>query len=204
MIGSQFCNVGGESGVISLDNLIPVAAEGVDTSSSVIIQVLDEAGYTTEDDFTWDGTQWTDTNTGAPVKGKTFDIEKGLWVYNFTGEEVQLQSSGQVVTSDINAPLSVEYGAVAVVNCFPTPVALSDLLPIPGNAEVDISSSIIIQILDDAGYTTDADYTWDGSKWVDTNTGAVVENVTFDAGQGLWVYNFTGEAVSLRIPAPEL
>ena len=203
MTGAQFCNVSSEDGSISLNNLVPVADSSIDTAYSIIIQLLDDAGSTTDADYTWDGEKWTDTNTGAEVKDVTFGVGQGLWVYNFTGEDVKLQSAGQVITSDIDVPLSLDYGAVAVGNCFPVPVSLNDLVPLADEA-VDTSYSVIIQILDDSGSTTDADYTWDGEKWTNTNTGAEVTDVSFAAGQGLWVYNFTGELVNLRIPAPEL
>ena len=69
--------------------------------------------------------------------------------------------------------------------------------------EVDTAYSVEIQILDNAGRTTDADYMWNGTAWEDANTGTVVDEVSIPAGQGLWVANYTGEAVSLYIPAPE-
>ena len=82
-------------------------------------------------------------------------------------------------------------------------ISLDTLKPI-APVGVDTAYSVEIQILDNGGYTTDADYMWNGASWEDSNTGAAVSDINFAAGQGLWVFNFTGEDVYLRIPAPEL
>ena len=68
----------------------------------------------------------------------------------------------------------------------------------------DTAGAVAIQTLNNYGGTGDEDYTWTGTGWVDTNTGADASNVKIAPGKGLWVYNFTGEAVGFHIPAPEL
>ena len=49
-------DVGTTDGSISLSALTPIAAEGIDTAYSIAIQVLDSAGLTTDQDYTWNGT----------------------------------------------------------------------------------------------------------------------------------------------------
>ena len=101
--------------------------------------------------------------------------------------------------------LDDDYGAVMTGPQFVTPggatFSLADVVLV---SEADIAGSIEIQTLNNWGGTGDEDYTWDGAKWIDTITGEAVTGVTFAPGKGLWVYNFTGEAVGFHIPAPEL
>ena len=70
---------------------------------------------------------------------------------------------------------------------------------------IDLGYNIEIQKLNNWGGTVEGiDYTWDGTKWTDTDTGAAIpDSVVIAPGEGLWVYNMTGEAVIFRIPAPE-
>lgn len=203
MACAQFADVSASDGSVSLSSLVPVAGVGVDTAYGVNIQILDNGGYSTESDYMWNGSSWENTNTGAATDDVTFSAGQGLWVMSFVGEPVGFQSAGRVQTSDLNVALDTEYGGIIVGNAFPTSVSLSDILPV-ADKSVDTAYSVNIQILDNGGYTTDADYMWNGTSWEDTNTGAAVTDVTFAPGQGLWVMNFSGEAVSLYIPAPEL
>jgi hypothetical protein len=197
MTVAQFANVASLNGEISLTSLVPTAAAGVDTAYNVVIQLLDSAGYTTDAEYTWNGNAWD----GNDVENVTFAAGQGLWVYSYCGEDVVgFQSAGKVTTSDVAFVLDKEYGAVGVGNAFPTPIKLTDML-VTAAEGVDTAYNVVIQILDSAGYTTDAEYTWNGSSWDGTD----VENVTFAPGQGLWVYSYCGEdEVTLRLPAPEL
>ena len=90
MTSSQFVDVGTTDGSISLSALTPIAAEGIDTAYSIAIQVLDSAGLTTDQDYTWNGTSWENTNDGSDVSDVKFAPGQGLWVYSFVGEEVNL------------------------------------------------------------------------------------------------------------------
>ena len=197
MTVAQFANVLDADGSISLTSLVPTAAAGVDTAYNVVIQLLDSAGYTTDAEYTWNGSSWE----GTDVANVKFAPGQGLWVYSYCGDDpIGFQSSGKVMTSDVEFVLDKEYGAVGVGNAFPTPVKLTDML-VSAAAGVDTAYNVVIQILDSAGYTTDAEYTWNGTSWDGTD----VDNVTFAPGQGLWVYSYCGnDEVTLRIPAPEL
>ena len=197
MTGPQFVTPGGSA--FLLTNLVLVS-EG-DTAGAIEIQTLTNAGDTGDEDYTWTGEEWIDTDSGDPVTDVTFAPGQGLWVYNYSGEAVAFRSLGEVNASDVTYPLDEDFGAVAIVNPYPTEVALDDITFI---TEADIGGAIEIQTLTNAGDTGDEDYTWDGEKWIDTDTGVPVTNVTFAPGKGLWVYNYSGEAVGFHIPAPEL
>ena len=203
MTSAQFTDVAAADGSITLSNLVPVAGEGVETAYSVEVQILDNVGYTTDADYMWNGSSWDNVLTGEDASDVTIPAGQGLWVANFVGESVGFQSSGRVPTSDLNAALDTDFGAVAIGNPFPVSVTLGDIVPLAAEG-VETAYSVEIQILDNAGYTTEADYMWNGSSWENVLTSEDASQVTFPAGQGLWVANFTGEAVSLYIPAPEL
>jgi hypothetical protein len=205
MVGAQFKGVAATDGSISLNAIIPTAAEGIDPAYCIQLQVLDSAGRTTAQDYTWDGAQWTDTNTGLALEENVnFAPGQGLWVASMVGDAVSLQSSGEVPTSDIEFPLDTDFGAVAVANSFPVELSINDILPTAAEG-IDPAYCIQLQVLDNAGQTTAQDYTWDGTQWTDTNTGLALEqDVKFAPGQGLWVASMVGDAVSLILPAPEL
>ena len=194
--GPQFVTPGGSA--FLLTNLVLVSE--ADTAGNIEIQTLNNWGGT-EEDYVWDGTKWIDGNTSDPVTDITFAPGQGLWVFNNTGEAVTFRSLGEVNASDVTYQLDENYGAVAVVNPYPTDIALDDITLI---TEADIAGNIEIQTLNNWGGTGDEDYVWDGAKWIDGNTGDPVSNVTFAPGKGLWIYNNAGEAVGFHIPAPEL
>ena len=199
MTGPQFLSVNGSS--FSLTNLVLVSE--ADTAGGITIQTLNNWGGQDEttEEYTWNGTGWEDAY-GAPVSDVTFAPGKGLWVYNFTGEAVTFQSAGQVNEIDVTYPLDLDFGAVAIVNPYPTDLALADITFV---TEADIAGSITIQTLNNWGGQdeTTEEYTWNGTGWEDAY-GIPVSDVTFAPGKGLWVYNFTGEAVGFHMPAPEL
>ena len=195
LTGPQFISTGG--GAFNLADLKLVSS--ADLAGNVEIQTLNNWGGTGDEDYLWDGSKWIDGD-GNPVSDITFAPGKGLWVYNYSGEAVTFQTAGQVNESDVTYPLDTDYGAVAVVNPFPTDVALADITFI---TSADTAGNIEIQTLNNWGGTGDEDYLWDGSKWIDGD-GNPVSNVTFAPGKGLWVYNYSGEAVGFNIPAPEL
>ena len=201
MTSAQFTDVASSDGSISLSAIKPTAATEVDMGYLVEIQILDNAGYTTEDSYLWNGTEW-EAATGADVSTITFAPGQGLWVMSSVGEAAGLQSSGKVGTSDVDFALDDDYGAAAIGNPFPTAIALNDIVPIVGE-EVDAAYLIEIQILDNAGYTTENSYLWNGTEW-EAASGADVSTIKFAPGQGLWVMSSIGEAASLRFPAPEL
>ena len=203
MTSAQFTDVSASDGTISLGAIKPTAGTSVDTGYLVEIQILDNAGLTTDDAYTWNGTSWENTLTGADASDVTFAPGQGLWVMSSIGEAAGLQSAGKVGTADVDFALDTDYGAVAAGNPFPTGVSLSDILPIAGEG-VDTGYLVEIQILDNAGLTTDDAYTWNGTSWENTLTGADASDVSFAPGQGLWIMSSIGEAAVIRFPAPEL
>ena len=70
-------------------------------------------------------------------------------------------------------------------------------------SEADTAWNVEIQTLNNWGGTGDEDYTWTGAGWEDAD-GNPATDVTLAPGKGLWVYNFSGEAIGFHIPAPEL
>lgn len=202
MTSAQFVNISANDGTISLGAIKPLAGGDVDTGYLVEIQILDNAGLTTEDAYTWNGAFWENTLTGVDASEVPFAPGQGLWVMSSIGEAAGLQSVGKVGTADVDFALDTDYGAVAAGNPFPVAVALTDMLPIAG-AGVDTGYLVEIQLLDNAGLTTDDAYTWNGTSWENTLTGADASDVTFDPGQGLWIMSSIGEAAVIRFPAPE-
>lgn len=201
MTSAQFTDVASTDGSISLSAIKPVAMAGVETGYLVEIQLLDNAGYTTEDSYLWNGSAW-EAATGADVSTITFAPGQGLWVMSSIGEAAGLQSSGKVGAIDVDFALDEDYGAAAIGNPFPTSIALNDIVPIVGEG-IDAAYLIEIQILDNAGYTTENSYLWNGTVW-EAASGADVSTITFAPGQGLWVMSSIGAPASLRFPAPEL
>lgn len=73
-----------------------------------------------------------------------------------------------------------------------------------------LSDNVVIQTLTPYGYTASA-YMWidyagdsgDQTAWVDPDTYEIVEGVTFEPGQGLWVQGSSTNQ-SITFPAPEL
>ena len=87
---------------------------------------------------------------------------------------------------------------------------LESIVPVGDGA----SDTVEIQTLTAGGYT-DGDYMWidyagegwDEEGWIDNNAELgdyypLVTDVTFEPGQGLWVFGQSG--LSIRFPAPEL
>ena len=198
LTGPQFVTPGGSA--FLLTNIVLVSE--ADLGYSIDIQTLNNWGGTGDEDYIWTGSGWEDAN-GDAVTDATLPAGKGFWVYNFTGAAVTFRSLGEVNASDVTYPLDEDLGAVAIVNPYPTDIALADITFITSLSASDLGYSIDIQTLNNWGGTGDEDYIWTGSGWEDAN-GDPATNVTFAPGKGLWVYNFTGAAVGLHIPAPEL
>ena len=202
----QFIAPAANTAVIALRSVKPIGLVGSDLSFAIEIQKLNNWGGTVEGvGYTWNGTKWVDTDTNADASDAEISAGEGLWVFSMMGEAVSFQSSGEVGANDISFPLDDDYGAVAVANGFPVDVKLNDIV-LDAAVGVDLGYNIEIQKLNNWGGTVEGvGYTWDGTKWVDTDTNtAIGDDVVIAPGEGLWVFNMTGEAVSFRIPAPEL
>ena len=206
MLTPQFLNVGATE-AIPLQAITPV---GSDTSDNVYIHILNAAGISVAG-YAWidwageesDQEAWVDEDTFEIIEGVTFEPGQGLWIYGSSSEQ-GIQTAGKVGSSDITFIL--RNGAVGVGNPFPVSVDLQDILP--GGS--DTSDNVYIHILNAAGISV-AGYAWidwageesDQEAWVDEDTFEIVEGVSFEPGQGLWVYGSSSEQ-SITFPAPEL
>ena len=200
MVAPQFLNIGSE-GAMPLVSLTPT---GSDLSDNVAVQTLDAAGYTV-DNYMWvdwmgDDPCWIDGDFNVVDDTVTFAPGQGLWVYGSDSSQ-GFQSAGKVGTSDV--VVTLRNGATGAGNPFPVALALNDILP----AGSDLSDNVAVQTLDAAGYTVD-NYMWvdwmgDDPCWIDGDFNIVDDTVTFEPGQGLWVYG-TSSDQSIRFPAPTL
>ena len=85
-------------------------------------------------------------------------------------------------------------------------IPLQSISPVGNNT----SDNVYIHILNAAGISV-AGYAWidwagddsDQEAWVDEDTFEIIEGVSFEPGQCLWVYGSSSEQ-SIRFPAPEL
>ena len=199
MVTPQFMNVSAEE--MPLTSIVPT---GDDLSDNVNIQTLNNAGYTvksyTWNDWMYDDACWVDDDTFEAAENVSFAFGQGLWTVGSSSDQ-GVQSAGRVCKDD--AVMQLQSGATGIGNPFPVPVALTDIIP-EGD---DLSDNVNIQTLNNAGYTVKS-YTWndwmyDDACWVDDDTFEAAEDVTFIAGEGLWVVG-SSNTQYLRIPAPEL
>lgn len=201
MVAPQFVGIGG--GALSLDSIVPT---GDNTSDNVNIRILDAYGRTIDGcEYTWNDWAlseacWVDGDWNK-IEGVTLLPGQGLWVYGSSSSQA-LQSAGQLGTSDV--VVTLRNGATPTGNPFPVSIGLQDIIPEGAN----VSDSVNIRVLDAYGRTIEGqDYTWNDwalseACWVDGDWNKV-EGVTFEAGQGLWVYG-SSTSQTLRFPAPEL
>ncbi len=204
MITPQFVNIGSTE-AIPLQSIIP---NGDDLSDNVYLQTLDAFGRTV-DSYNWidwagedgDQTAWADDD-GNIIENVSFTPGQGLWIYGISTDQT-IQTAGKVGTSDVSVALLA--GAVGTGNPFPVSIDLQDIIP-EGD---DLSDNVYIQTLDAYGRTVDS-YNWidwagengDQEAWADDD-GNILEGVSFEPGQGLWVYG-SSTSQSIRFPAPEL
>ena len=204
MTTPQFVNIGSNES-FPLQSIIPT---GDNLSDNVFLQTLDAYGRTV-DSYNWidwagpdsDQEAWADDD-GNIIEDVTFEPGQGLWIYGVSADQ-SIQTAGKVGTSDVTVTLLA--GAVGAGNPFPVAINLQDILP----EGEDLSDNVFIQTLDAYGRTVDS-YNWidwagpdsDQEAWADDD-GNIIEDVTFEPGQGLWIYG-TSTSQSIRFPAPEL
>ena len=184
-----------------MQSLKPVG-DDVDTDGGIVLQTLDAAGRsgTSYQWIDWgEPTGWCDDEWNL-IEGVTFAPGQGLWTLG-TSDGASIQSAGQVSAADILVQL--QNGGTVTGNPFPISVALQDIVPV--GADVDTDGGIVIQLLDAAG-RSGTSYQWidwgEPTGWCDDEWN-LVEDVTFDPGQGLWVLG-TSDGASLQFPAPKL
>ncbi len=200
MLTPQFIPVNGE-GEIALDDLTPVG-DDVDTNGGIGIQTLSASGVTVDSYMylDWgDPKGWCD-DSYTLVEGVTFPAGTGLWTEG-TSTDAAIRSAGKVGRKDVTVRL--RSGFTATGNPFPVAINLQDI--IPEGDDIDTNGGIGIQTLSASGVTVDS-YMYldwgDPKGWCD-DTYTLVEGVTFEPGQGLWVEG-TKTTEFLRFPAPEL
>ena len=203
MTGGTFVPVAG--GNVNIQDIKP-NGDNIDTGD-VYIQTLNAYGqkvatyvYYGQDEFDDDcPAGWYDDDGLVDV---TFAAGTGLWVAA-PDAETTLTFSGKVPTSDVVVQLRT--GFTATANVMPTNLAIQDILPAGDNID---TGDVYIQTLNAYGqkiatYVYYGEDEWDdGSEagWYDDD-GLV--DVTFTAGQGLWVAAPDAET-TITIPAPEL
>ena len=100
----------------------------------------------------------------------------------------QLRESGNTLTSVQFMDIASPTGSIK----------LSSIVPIKSNGEVAGWWEVEIQYLKYDGRTDeDHDYMWNGANWENLNM-EDMSNVDIPAGQGLWVANSTGVAVTFQ------
>lgn len=210
IIGAQFADCADANGKIALKNIKPIPGGNLtadDLINNISFQILNNWGGTVEgSDRFWDGSKWIDENNNDKSE-ETYDAGQGFCVYNVADPDegsVTLQSSGQVITSDVVVPLDDDFGSVMVANSYPIEIKLSSLLPQTAS-EADMANNISFQKINNWGGTVDgSDRFWNGSKWVDEHNNDC-SNETLAAGEGICVYNSVDPddgLIALRFVAP--
>ena len=205
LTSALFMDISSPTGAIKLSSIVPVKDNGeVAEWWEIGVQYLLYNGYTDNDhNYMWNGEGWEDTDFN-PCDDVIIPAGQGLWVNNSTGGAVSFRSSGEVNQDDVIFELR-DSGNTAAANCFPTATTLGEILPaIKNSDEVPEWWEVGIQFLLYNGYTdNDHNYMWNGEGWEDTDFNPC-DDEPIPVGQGLWVNNSSGKAVTLRIPAPEL
>ena len=134
----------------------------------------------------------------------TFNPGEGLWVTGLDG--VSLITSGEVLFGDVSCPL--RDGATMIANPYPAAIKLTTIKPT--NLPSGYKGAINIQTLDHLGrkvarYNYHEGETGRGAKadgwWLENTTLITADNdVTFPAGQGLWVTGLNGTNLEFTSP----
>ena len=193
---------------------------------SFAIQTLNGSGFT-ENTYYWvDNGEVTpgwylSKNGKTAIDGGAASIElnpgESLWTF---GKGMKLVTAGEVNTSDIAFVTKGGTQAVGVGNGFPVTLKLSQLwvtgykAPVWDDDEegyVDgCPGSFAIQTLDGSGYTVATYYWVDNGEvtagWYLSKNGKTpidggADSVTFEAGNGVWVF---GKGMTLNLPAPQV
>ena len=181
-------------------------------SGDIYIEVLDSAGYT-QQTYYWyqnafgrdDG--WyndDDDKIGEDVEDVVFTPGTGLWLTGIDGET--LTTAGTVYQADLALDLADDCQMLG--NPYPTSIGL--VANIEVEMEGSCSGDIYIEMLNSAGYTETTYYWYQNAfgrddGWYnddDDKIGDDVEDVTFPAGQGLWVTGLEDAKFNFTSPIP--
>ena len=173
------------------------------------------------------GPGWFSSPAGSPIEGGEGSVElaagKSLWIQ---GSGLSLQPTGAVNPFDIEFK-TADSGNVAVGNCTPVDLKLSDLTVTgynspwwdtsgkrPTNKDGCTGAKFALSFLTTQGTTENMYYWLDymtgadtkvGPGWFASPAGSPIEggadSIAIPAGKGLWVQ---GSGLSLIVPAPEL
>lgn len=203
MTGCTFVPVGG--GDVNIQDILP-AGSNIDTGD-VNIQTLNAYGQTIATYSYYGEEEWDDGSEAGwydddGLVDVSFAAGTGLWVAA-PDNETTLTFSGKVPTDDVVVQLRA--GSTATANMMPTDVNIQDILPVGSNID---TGDVNIQTLNAYGQTI-ATYSYYGEdEWDDGSEAGWYDDdglvdVTFPAGQGLWVAAPDAET-TITIPAPEL
>ena len=195
--------VGG--GDVNIQDIKP-AGDNIDTGD-VNIQTLNAYGQTLATYVYYGENEWDDDMPAGwydddGLVDVTFAAGTGLWVAA-PDAETTLTFAGKVPTADVVVQLRA--GSTATANVMPTGLAIQDILPAGDNID---TGDVNIQTLNAYGQTL-ATYVYYGeNEWDDDMPAGWYDDdglvdVTFPAGQGLWVAAPDAET-TITIPAPEL
>ncbi len=219
MITAQFFGLNLEG--ISLDDIVPtgasVAENEADSEGVISIQVLNKNGVAeaTYNYYNFKHASNSNKDKHGWYLGKnlasdvTFEPGQGLWVQG-SENEVALQQSGAIRNEDV--AIRIGSGFTAVGNPFPVAVALNDLVLIGDTVAengADSQGVISIQVLNKNG-VAEATYNYYNFKHASNSNKDkhgwylgknLVSDVTFEAGQGLWIQGSDNE-VYIQFPNP--
>ncbi len=208
-VGAQFAQVGADAYDLTKIQVTGYSAES-GTEADVKVQKLDEYGrggmtYSYYD-VPGELTGWLDGNDDEVSSGKVMiEPGEGFWV-SASSADFGLQTSGQVITSDIEVEL--QDGCRLVVNTTPVAADLCDILVNGYSVQDGTEADVKVQKLDEYGRggMTYSYYDVPGelTGWLDGNDDEVSSGkVMIEPGEGVWV-SAPSQAFSLVLPAPEL
>ena len=181
-------------------------------NGDIYIEILDSLGRTT-DTYYWyqnargkeDGWYNDDGDLiGEDVDDVVFNPGTGLWLTGIDGEI--LTTAGKVYQADLGLTLADDSQMLG--NPYPTSIGLAANIEVV--ADGTCNGDIYIEMLDSLGRTTDTYYWYQNARGKDDGwynddgdlIGDDVEDITFQAGQGLWVNGIEDAEFNFTSPIP--
>ena len=214
---------GGSEGEVYIKILANNGAIAKDGSGENLVYYWYD-GMSTDAMFGGQGKGWYTLGMAAKCDAEniTFDVGDGLWVYGVEG--LDIAGSGEVMTAEAKIPLRDAH--LPTGNPYPTAITLNDCA-VTGYDAFDMSTfsggsegEVYIKILANNGaiakdgngenlvyywydgMSTDAMFGGQGKGWYTLGMAAKcdAENITFEAGDGLWVYGVQGYYLNIKSP----